>query len=387
MRENLADDPLLALGEPDNLADPYPAYRRMREHDPVRWHEGLGSWLLTRHADCSAVLRDSVSFGSDFRRVGEETPAPLLSIQSLDPPEHTVIRHFVADAFRAQDFRAQERSIAERTRRGLAALGEGPADLVAGLAEPIALGTIVEFLGIPAPDPEWFVPMSHTIADGMDAGLWPETDEPAVRARAELAELAGGWLDDPPAHGLVGYVASRELPPGLERAVLLNSLRALLHAGFESCARMLGNALAALLALPGGVERWRRADRARAVDELIRFDAPVQADARVCVAAATVGGTPIEPGQVMTLLLGAANRDPARFGDPDEIRFDRAPNPHLGFGRGAHACVGSALAALQARVVFDVLAEERPGTTLAAPPRFRRNLTLRGPYALDVELR
>ncbi|MFC6937940.1 hypothetical protein ACFQHO_51805 [Actinomadura yumaensis] len=240
----------------------------------------------------------------------------------------------MADAFRAQDFRAQERSIAERTRRGLAALGEGPADLVAGLAEPVALGTITEFLGIPAPDPEWFVPMSHTIADGMDAGLWPETDEPAVRARAELAELAGGWLDDPPAHGLVGYVASRELPPGLERAVLLNSLRALLHAGFESCARMLGNALAALLALPDGVERWRRADPARAVDELIRFDAPVQADARVCVAAATVGGTPIEPGQVMTLLLGAANRDPARFEDPDEIRFDRAPNPHLGFGRG-----------------------------------------------------
>ncbi|MFI8521247.1 cytochrome P450 [Streptomyces sp. NPDC085481] len=383
-----AADPILDLARPSVLRNPYPAYAELRESTPVFWHELLGSWVLTRHADCLAVLTDSTRFASDWRRSGEDIPAPLLSVQTLDPPEHTAIRHLLLDGFRAQDRRALHEALDQQVKELLAELAPRTSfDLVGELAEPLALRFVTAFLGVPAPDLAWFVPMSRTVVDGMDAGLWPERHEPAVAARAELAEYAGGWLADPPEDGLIAYVAAHAGGSGVDPAVLRNSLRTVLHAGYESASRLLGNAAAALLTTPGAPAAFRAAGPATAVDELIRHDAPVQADARVCVEDTELGGVAIKAGDPVTLLLGAANHDPLRFAHPTELRLDRAPNPHLGFGRGAHACLGASMAIRLAGSVLGTLATDHPGARAVAEPHHRRNLTLRGLDRFEVTLR
>ncbi|MES9601617.1 cytochrome P450 [Actinomadura sp. NPDC000929] len=387
MSEAPVADPAAGLAEPAALLDPYSLFGRLRESAPVYRSTFLDSWVMTRYDDCAAVLRDTESFASDWRRIGEAVPEPLLSIQSLDPPEHTAIRHFMVDAVRGLDpgtlrerIAAQVRARAERLRAA------GEFDCVSDLTAPLALDTITAVLGVPPIDAAWFLPVSQTVVDGMDAGIWPETAEPAVRARAELAEYTGRWLDDPPADGLVAHVAAKAPGSGIARPVLLNTLRAVLHAGFESAGRLLSNALVVLLSGPDTLARFARADPSLAVEELVRYVTPVQADGRACVRETRVGGHVVAPGEAVTLLLAAANRDPAKFAEPDELDFGRHPNPHLGFGRGTHSCLGQSLAVLQAQVVLGLLATEFPGIRLAGEPVYHRNLTLRGVARLRVRL-
>ena len=372
-------DPISALADLPAPRDPYPLYARLRDSSPVCWSDRIDSWVLTRYEDCLAVLRNPASFGSDWRRIGEDLPEPMLSIQTLDPPEHAGIRRLLVDAVRELDYRALAAAIAVEVRTQLAKLcDQGPFDYIAEFAAPLALRTITAVLGCPPIDPDWFFPLSQRIVDGMDAGIWPETGEPAVSARAELAELTGTWFDHPPAEGLIGYVAKAAATSGVARPVLLNSLRAVLHAGFESAGRLLGIGLAALLAEPAAMAKLAGCDPGPAMEEIIRYAAPVQADGRACVAPARMGDHVLQPGDPVTVLLGAANRDPARFARPDALDFTRQPNPHLGFGRGAHSCLGQPLAVLQARTVFTTIAAEYPHARALREPAYRRNLTLRG---------
>ena len=385
MTGTMVPDPISVLAELSAPRDPYPLYARLRETSPVCWSDRIDSWVLTRHEDCSAVLRDSASFGSDWRRIGENIPEPMLSIQSLDPPEHTGIRRLLIDAVRLLDYRALEAEISAEVRARLARLREaGPFDYITEFAAPLALKTITTVLGCPSIDPEWFLPLSQRIVDGMDAGIWPETGEPAVSARAELAELTGTWLSGPKSQGLIGHVATMAATGGVTRPVLLNSLRAVLHAGFESAGRLLGLGLAALLAEPAALAKLASSDPGPAMEEIVRFAAPVQGDGRACVAQTRLGEYVIAPGDPVTVLLGAANRDPARFTRPDELDFSRHPNPHLGFGRGAHSCLGQPLAVMQARIAFTTIAAEYPRIQAVCEPVYRRNLTLRGIATYEI---
>ena len=388
MRETLSPDPILALARPDVLANPYPAYAWLREHTPVFWYEPLASWVLTRHADCVEVLRDNVRFGADWRRIGEEAPPHAVSIQTLDPPEHTAIRRLLMDAIRGQEDAVTTRSIAHHTASLLDRLrARSSFDFVTEFAEPLALSTIAAYLGVPEPDRTWFVPVSNAIADGMDAGLWPERAAAATAGRIRLAELVDGWLTTPPAAGVVARVAGLHRSGGVDRDVVANTLRVLVHAGYASASKLLSLAAAALLAEPGELARWATADPALAVEELVRHVSPVQAMARACVIDTRLGDTAIRAGHAVTLLLGAANRDPDRFAEPDALRFDRRANPHLGFGRGSHSCLGSPLAVAQTKAVFTALARDHPAAHLTGPPTYRTNLTLRGLERLPVALR
>lgn len=384
----LAGDPILDLVQPDNLRNPYPAYALLREKQPVFWYEPLSSWILTRHADCVDVLRDSGRFAADWRRVGEEVPPQAVSIQTLDPPEHTAIRRLLVDAFRAQHVSKAERTVVEHTRRRLAELrNRSSFDIVTDFAEPLALSTITSYLGVPTPEAEWFVPAMNAVADGMDAGLWPERGERAMAARLQLSELAETWLADAPPDGLVGAVVASAKFQDVPHAFIANTLRVLLHAGYTSASKLLGLAVAALLHEHGsGLRALPAANQAAAMEELVRYTSPVQAMARVCVVNTTLGGNRIQAGQAVTLILGAANRDPTRFDKPDNLQLDRHPNPHLGFGRGAHSCLGSPFAVMQARVVLSVLADQHPALHLAGPPAYRHNLTLRGLQGLEVSV-
>jgi len=173
----------------------------------------------------------------------------------------------------------------------------------------------------------------------------------------------------------------------VRRPILVNTLRVLLHAGFESAGRLLANGLVTLLAVDCGLARWHAVvDTERAVDELMRVAGPVQAVTRACVVPTELGGRTIQAGQAVTALLGAANRDRRRFAKPYELDFSRPAASHLAFGRGLHSCLGRFLAGLQARAVFGTLASEFPGLHASAAPTYRRNLTLRGPSRIPVRL-
>ncbi len=387
MRETLAGDPILALAEPQLLAHPYPAYAWLRENQPVFWYERLGSWMVTRHADCVAVLRDGDHFTADWRRIGEEIPARSVSIQVLDPPEHTTVRRLFVDALRTRPDPYVEQLITDEANRRYDELRARPSfDFVTEFAEPLSLLTIARYLGIPALDPTWFLPTAAAISAGMDAGLWPDRVPALMAASSEYAERAGGWLDDPAATGPVRVVADRLADSGVDRGVAANTLRVLMHAGYTSASKLLGLAVAGLLETPGRLAALRTADRVLAIEELVRYASPVQAMARACVADTTIGGVAVSAGQAVTLLLGAANRDPVRFPDPDTVRLDRTPNPHLGFGRGPHACIGSRFAATQAAVVLRTLAERFPASRIVDPPEYQRNLTLRSLDRLTISL-
>ncbi|WP_432071216.1 cytochrome P450 [Streptomyces sp. AA1529] len=380
-------DPLYDPLAPEVIAAPHAAYRRLREHRRVYWHAQLDSWVLTGHAECRRVLGDTAAFGSDFRRVGEAVPDTQLSVQSLDPPAHSAVRHLLVSALHVRSHTAVTDTAARLAAGRLDALrGAGSVDLVSGFARPLALHTMCDFLGVAPPDGPGFEEMSNAIVRSMDAGLDPARAEPGTRARAELSRLVGEWLETAGEDGFLGAArAARAQAPEVSAAVLANSLRAVLHAGYESVSRLLGNALARLVDDPALLGRaMARNALDPLVDELLRLDGPVQADARVCVADSELGGRRIRPGEVVVLLLGAADRDPEVFADPDAVDLNRRRGAHLAFGRGAHACLGAGLATLQLRAVLSALHTAGIGFRAQGPAQYEPTATLRGLRALPV---
>lgn len=371
---------------PEVLADPYPTYRRLRETAPVTWDPGLSSWLLTRHGDCVRALKDYETFASDWRRAGQETPSALLSVQTLDPPDHDPVRRLLLDAFQHQDLRALGQAIDAHVTSQITALDD-EFDLVADFAAPFASWVIAEFLGVPEPDRAWFVEVSETLVRGMDSGLVPEAYEPSLKAREELSALAHSWLSgdiEVRPSGVVGYIAANSATYGVDPLVTGNAIRALLHAGYESSGRFISNAIAALLDLPEKLKAIDGFPIDRVVDELARYDGPVQAESRATVTETVIGDQTINAGDVLIILVGAANRDPEVFDSPEDLNLGRRPNPHLGFGRGIHSCLGAGLATLEARSVVTTLRRLTPNLSKTAPGERRPNATLRGWATLPV---
>ncbi|MFD2763668.1 cytochrome P450 [Micromonospora eburnea] len=385
-----AGDPVYEPLAPEVIANPYPFYRRLREINPVYWHTVLDSWVVTGYQECRQVLADTNHFGSDFRRVGIPIPQAQLSVQSLDPPEHTAIRHLLVSALHEQSPAAMRQQVADIAAAGLSELAARtePVDLVSEFARPVALRTISTFLGVPPPDGPTFEQWSNAIVRSMDAGLEPDRAEPGNQARAELSRMVGDWLRDADEEGFIGVARAAARRQDVPAAVLANSLRAVLHAGYESVSRLLGAVLVRLVtdpALLAGAATSHDTDPL--VDELLRLDGPVQADARVCVTECAVGTQVVRRGDVLVLFIAAANRDPAVFAAPDAVDLSRRRGMHLAFGRGAHACLGAALATMQLREVVDGLRASRIRFTPAGPSSYEPTATLRGVAQLPVTVR
>jgi cytochrome P450 len=382
-----AEDEFFNPLSPEVVADPYPTYRRLREHDPVYRHEQLQSWVLTRFAECQDVLRDSARFTADFRKVGVPTPPTLLSLQTIDPPEQTPLRHLGLDTMRAQDLSTLEGVLTDRARVLLTELAERDEfDFVADFTDRFTLEAITTLAGVPAPAvDEEFHRLNKALDHSMDAGFDPAAEEPGIKARAHFNALVESWLDDPPAGGVIAYLAAHESEGGVPREVLVNSVRAFFHAGFEVPSRFLGNAMAALLRHPAAYAQLRTgAPVEPAVEELVRFAGPVHALSRACTEDSKVDGRLIRRGDVVIALIGAADRDPAQFADPDTILVDRDPNPHLGFGRGTHSCLGAMVGRAETRAVLRALVHDLPALRPTGDPQPRPNATLRGLYHLPV---
>ncbi len=376
-------DPL----DPQVINDPYPTYRSLRAKQPVYWHKELNSWILSSYAHCELVLADSDLFAADFRRVGIPTPAPILNLQTLDPPEQTPLRQFAMNAVRAQDLAALEQDTARLAHDLLERLGSQCIfDFVHDFSDPFTLGTICKLLGTEPPerDENW-ARMNDDLDRSMDSDLALGAEAPGMVARAAFSSLIIKWLSGAPQDGILGYIVRHGKEAGVSDEILVNSVRAFWHAGFEVPSRFLGNAMLALLRHQDAIVHLRSgASIDLVVEELVRFAGPVHAVSRACTRTTDIGGQVIRSGDTVVVLVAAANRDPAQFDNAEELVLGRHPNPHLGFGRGAHACLGAHIARMEARALLRELL--RRDIKLVAEPVLRPNATLRGPARMQVAL-
>ncbi|TDC64569.1 cytochrome P450 [Streptomyces hainanensis] len=387
--------------DPAFLDDPYPAFAALRQQGPVHWHDGLGLPVAVSHAACGDVLRDRAA-GRIWRDREPAAAFPafnLLHRNSLlenEPPRHTRLRRLVSTAFnRGHTARLEPRvravadGLVDRLATAIAA--DGAADLLTHLAAPLPIEVIAELLGVPVGDRPRLQPWSNAIVKMYEYGLSPEGAAEAEAAAADFAaylrDLAARRAREPGDDLISDLVAVRDGSDRLSDDELVGTAALLLMAGHEATVNVIGNGVLALLRHR---DQWDRlvASPAEllptAVEELIRYDAPLQLFERTAVAPTTVAGHRLEPGQKIAALLGAAARDPAVFTDPDRLDIGRSPNPHLGFGAGIHYCVGAPLARVEIAAALAALTTRLPGLRLAEAPERRPEFVIRGLRTLPV---
>lgn len=389
--------------DPGFRADPYPVFRSMREQAPAL-RTAPGMWVVTGFPECSEVLRNR-SFGhGDGSLVASQitTNADGEEVRPfvfLDPPDHTRIRRLVTKAFSASMIE-KLRSRAEELASGLiaqAAAGPdgAPVNLMTSLALALPSQLISELLGVPAEDKPLFEQWSAALGRGLDPDFMLTPEEAAHRDRARtefddyFAELARRRQAEPAEDLVSALVAVAEDGDRLSRTELVSTCRLLLSAGYLSTAHLIGNGVAALLRHPEQLE-WFRANPGEVVgvvEELLRFDSPVQvAGMRLALEDTEIAGQPVAAGEAVTIMVGAANHDPRAFEDADTLDVRRKPERNLGFGVGAHFCVGAPLARLSTQVALtELVTRYRIERADAAATRID-NLVLRGYADLPVLL-
>ncbi|MXY60356.1 MAG: cytochrome P450 [Chloroflexi bacterium] len=374
---------------PGLRADPYSVYEELRRKDPVHRMRLQDAWVLTDYADVDMVLRDSQRFGNAGREFGY---IPQVSMLDLDPPEHTKIRALVSHGFTPRSVAALEPRIREMVDSLLSKVkGKERFDLIADLAFPLPVIVIAEMLGVPPEDREQFNEWSNTVSLIVDPLLDERQVSQVQQAVDEVFTYFEGVAEErrrDPKDDLVSALVTAEVDgERLERDDLLVNLLLVLVAGNETTRNLIGNGTLALLHNPGELQRLRDdpALVTGAVDELLRFDSPVQLDSRIARESIELRGKQIAPGQRVICLLGAANRDPQAFTDPERLDVSRSAANHLAFGRGIHYCLGSPLARLEGRVAFEALVPRLGNLRLAEEPRYRNQVTLRGLESLWLE--
>jgi cytochrome P450 len=392
-------DPL----DPGFLADPYPAYHRLRAADPVHRHP-LGFYVLTRYDHVAGFLRDprfgKAGYQAIFEaRFGGGADGTWVGTSMLfrDPPDHTRLRALVSQAFTPRVVETLRPRVQDIVDRLLArAAGTGTMDLIADLAYPLPVTVISELLGVPPGDSELVKEWSFDLARALDAialPVGPDVIARGRRATAALVEyfraLAHERRRRPADDLLTGLVEAEEAGDRLSERELLATCVLLYVAGHETTVNLIGNGTLALLRHPA---EWRRlaADPGLlpgAVEELLRYDGPVQRTGRTASADVEIGGVTVPAGTLVLAFLGAANRDPAQFPEPDRLDVGRVEPRHLAFGLGIHYCLGAPLARLEAQVALGSLLRRHPTLSLATDRvAWRPSSTLRGLEALPVRL-
>jgi len=386
--------------DPEFLADPYPTYRRLRTEDPVH-HSPLDFWVLTRYEDVVAVLRDPRFIKEPLAafvaaRFGAAVPPGVgLSMLDRDPPDHTRLRSLVSKAFTprvVEGLRPRIQAIVDSliTRAEAA----GSMELIEEFAYPLPVNVICEMLGVPVGDHERFKGWSLDIARGLDSSLLPPESEVPRRsgaARHAMGDYFRGLVAErrasPRGDLLSALIAAEEAGDKLSEDELLATCILLLIAGHETTVNLIGNGTLALLRHPGELRRLRETPGliGSAVEELLRYDGPVQRTARIPSTDVTIGGRTIGKGEMVMPFIGAADRDPAQFPDPDRLDLARTDNRHIAFGWGMHFCLGAPLARAEGQIAIDALVRRLPKLELVTDePEYRESLTLRGLKTLQV---
>jgi cytochrome P450 len=380
--------------DPAFRADPYSHYRRLHADGPLRQGQE-GIWVTTSHAISAQVLRDP-RFGhqptEDAIYRTERIPVERRSFLTLDPPDHTRLRRLVSKAFTARMMERLRPRISALVDELLAGLS-GESDLISELAWPLPVAIISELLGVPPEDTGRFKAWSDTLARGLDPDFMLPSAEIAQReqARDEFIEYFRALADRRRADGggadlLSALVAVSDQGDVLTQAELLATCILLLVAGHETTVSLIGNGALALLRHPGQLAWFRAHPEAApgAIEELLRYDPPVQLTARNALEDVELAGRRIDRGQMILMLIGGANRDPAVFPHPDRLDLTRRAERHLAFGLGIHYCLGAPLARLEGQIALAKLF--RRELHLAGEIAYRDNFILRGLATLPVRL-
>lgn len=384
--------------DPAFVADPYPTYHRLRAEDPVH-HSPLDFWVLTRYDDVVAALRDprlAKEAIAPFLAARFGAPAPMMvSMLDRDPPDHTRLRSLVSKAFTPRVVELLRPHIQRIVDGRLARVADrGEMDLIEEFAYPIPVVVICQMLGVPMEDRERFRAWGLDIARGLDSILLPSDSpvrERSIAARRALAEYFRALIAErrstPRNDMLSALIAAEEAGDKLDEDELLATCILLLIAGHETTVNLIGNGMLALLRHPDQLRLLReRPDLiGTAVEELLRYDGPVQRTARIPSADVTFGGRTIKAGEMVMPFIGAADRDPVQFPDPDRLDITRVDNRHIAFGWGIHFCLGAPLARVEGQIAINTLVQRLPKLALATDqPAHRQSLTLRGLTSLPV---
>jgi len=387
------------------LANPYPVYERLRSQDPVHWDESDERWLLTRYADVAIVLRSPVASSKrvqavlhfvppEFRQIHE---ARAKSMISCDAPDHNRLRLLVSKAFTARAVDAMTDKIQRLVDGYLDAVQDrGKMDIIADLAYPLPVTVIAEMLGAPAEDRGLFKKWSDELSilaggGGSPAALTLDDYRRNAQSYEELTAylgiIAAQRRTQPRDDLITALVQAEEAGDRLSEEEFYVNAMLLLVAGNETTTNLIGNGVFALLRHPDQLKKLRDKPALipSAVEELLRYDSPVQMTSRVMIEDLAVGGKQLQQGQRVVLWLGAANRDPQQFPEPDRLDVERTDNKHLAFGLGSHFCLGAQLARLEARIAFETLLRRMPNLHLeGGEPRYRHHFNLRGLQSLQT---
>ncbi|MFE7466672.1 cytochrome P450 [Streptomyces sp. NPDC057499] len=392
---------------PAFVADPYPAYAALRATGRVHRFEPTDQWLVPHYADVSALLRDRRLGRTYLHRFTHEefgrTPPPAAhepfhtlngqGLLDLEAPDHTRIRRLVSKAFTPRTVEG----LVPTVRRLAAELVDsfveaGGGDLLTAVAEPLPVAVIAEMLGVPESDRGLLRPWSAAIVGMFELNPSEETARAAVRASldfsAYLRELIAQRRENPGTDLISALIAAHDEGERLTEQEMISTCVLLLNAGHEATVNTTVNGWWTLLRHPEQLAALR-ADHGllpTAIEELMRYDTPLQMFERWVLDDIEIDGTVIPRGSEVALLFGSANRDPARFTDPDTLDLARRDNPHITFGAGIHFCLGAPLARVELAASFGELLRRAPGLRLAAEPEWNPGYVIRGPKELRVEL-
>jgi cytochrome P450 len=389
------------LGEP--CADPYVSYRLLREQAPVL-RTGGGVLVLSRYDDVYDALRrpelgraDEV-FSAHAGKLSDDQFRHAMrwwrrTVLFSNPPGHTRLRRAISAAFTPHHVERLRASVAAIAGETLGTLADQPgADFVQLVALPLPVKVIAGFLGMPRGDYPAFAPAVRTMVELFEPFADAMTIARAVTAQDELAGYFAELLASKrrrPGEDLLTRLASARRDGGLDDTEIIATAILLFAAGFETTTNLLSNGLHALLTHHDQLAMLRQRPQLvpAAVEEFLRFDPPVQLTSRTSMKSCTVAGVDLPPGRTVLVLIAAANRDPARFTDPDRLDITRDEGASLAFGTGPHFCLGAHLARLEAAEVFTRLLRGFPHLALAGTPRRRRGSSLRGFAELPVTAR
>jgi len=410
-----SDEIFLNPFAPGFFDNPYAQYRDLRERAPVH-QSPLGPWTLLRYEDCSRLLRDpsfsveeaNISDGGSARRelfaaAGYDRPdRGSLAILNLDPPDHTRIRRLASKAFtprRVEALVPRVQALVDGLLDGAldgAQGGQaGELDVIGDLAFPLPFAVISEMLGMPEGNRDELRGWSHTMVKSLEPMITPEDVPLLIDASDHMIEhvhAAIEWKRHQPADDLLSaLIAAEEEGDRLSTEELVAQVILLFIAGHETTVNLIGNGMLALLRNPDQLGLLASTPEVigNAIEELLRFDSPVQFTRRVALVPFELDGNPVEPGTLIFTILGAANHDPEHFGPTaDQLDLTRRNAPHhLSFGGGIHHCLGAVLARMEARIAIGTIARRFPSITLATDtPAWNGRLVLRGLDSLPVDL-
>jgi cytochrome P450 len=392
---------MIDFNNPTFVADPYEQLKALREIGKPVWHEGMQIFLAARHSDANDVFRNK-SLGRIFTDKSPEFEWETFnwlhsdSILDSEPPKHTRLRSLVAKAFNRNKIEGMRPAVERITQQLLDAIDEkvksGESfDLIADYAEPLPVKIIADLLGFPESEEHLLRPWSQSIVKMYEVNPSEQYQIEAKKAAGEFAEYVRNLAEHRkinPGKDLITDLAMvEENGEKLNSHELVATCVLLLNAGHEASVNAFGNGMVAALERPDQAELLRKNSRAiteTALEEFMRFDAPLHLFERTATIDTELGGVKIEKGQKIAALIGSANRDSSVFEKADEMDLTRDPNPHIGFGAGIHFCLGAPLARLEMSVSLPALWEKYPNMQLAGTPVRRPTFVLRGYESVSI---